>query len=387
MNIGNLFQVTGMNESHRELCRLYAAESAGPEEITAYFSGIRLEEEKWDSACMVASMCARHGYEGVPPELLPRIRGILRYYRMLNAGRIAGTCRLIRLYNDAGIPVMVIKGASILTCYEPNHIRHMWDTDILVPAGEYRRAVEIAISQGFSGGESPHSVNLKRDRMEDIDVHKIFMKELLSRGPEKFWPEGPEVRRSGAVFQVPEFNTLFVQILTNSFSNLAEVGNHGAKIKWFMDVDFFISRPEDLDWERVISLSKMLGVAPHANTVLCLYDRLAPGRFDYASIAPRLSEERQVARCLAVLRQCRRANLLFENPPENASIPRLVGIHIRWLWTNNRIKNPDSLLTNLRTFPSYLRCELRVKSLWQLPGVALGKIRGRMREEKETQRG
>lgn len=370
----SLFQVVRMNDSHRELCRLYAAPHAKPEEITAYFSGISLDDEHWDSACMVASMCARHDFAGVPSAMLPRIKGILRYYRMLNAGRLAATCRLLRLYNDAGIKVMVIKGAAILMHYEPNHVRHMWDTDILVPATDYRRALALAEAQGFSGDESPHSKNLQRNPLEDIDVHWVFMKGC-PHDSHNFWAESETVTRSGAVFQVPEFNLLFIQCLANSFSNFTEIGNLGAKIKWFMDITAFLNHPEKLDWERVIVLSQKLGVAQQVCAILRLYNAIIPGLFNFDAIAPRLSTKRQLDRCFRVMRRCQAANERFENPPDNVSVPELVGIHMRWLWAVNCMHNPHSLLKNLRTFPGHLTIVLHVRSVWQLPAIAQRKIK------------
>lgn len=366
----------GVTDTDRELIRLYGLHGkARADHVRAWFAGVDFEKLSPECVCMAAVMCAESGYEGAPDHLRPRLKGILRYHRILNSGLYAAMCSLVREYNKQGIDVLALKGAAIKTGYRPDFVRPMWDVDILVRPEDYKRALDTAVSLGYRGSWSPHSTDLHRGSTESIDLHCVYLRDLRSRKHHDYWPECSPVHWNEADFYVPERHALLLQLLVNACTNFVQHRKATAPLRWIMDIDAMLSG--EIDWDKLTELAKQLELGTQASLVLAAYDLLLPGRAGIADTIEKLGAKSEAKGLVRFLLNYHRVNEAFRNPPEGCSSLRLAGIHIRWLWLDCRVENPGSLLHGLFSFPGYLRGELRVKSLWQLPAVAVRKFRKR----------
>lgn len=372
----NLLIQCGISPQDRELIRLYGLHgNAAIADVRSWFSSIEFEHISSECACMAAVMCAESGYEGVPEALRPRLKGLLRYHRMLNSGLLASMCSLIRDYNRLDIDVLVMKGAAIKIGYHSNYVRPMWDVDILVREADFQPAVQFAQSLGYRGKWAHHSIDLTRGSTECIDLHRVYLRDLSSRTSHNYWPECRKMFWNGATFFVPEENALLVQLLVNTYNNFAQCSGIRAPLKWVMDLDALLQGAKNIDWDKAVRLARELEVAPQVSVVLAAYDCVLPQRVDIDRLLLQLNARSQGKRLAKFVSRYHRINSLFRHPPQDCSALRLAWIHIRWLWLNCQVVNPGSTLHALRTFPGYLRGELRMNSLLELPAVAVRKLK------------
>lgn len=371
-----MLRTCAMTDTDRELIRLYGLHgSAGADEVRSWFASVNFEELPPECVCMAAVMCAESGYEGAPEQLHPRLKGILRYHRMLNSGLYAAMCAMVREYNKQNIDVLALKGAAIKTGYRPNFVRPMWDVDILVRPQDYDRALEIAQEQGYRGSWAPHSIDLHRGSMESIDLHCVYLRDLGSRKSRDYWPQCRQIYWNDATFFVPEQHALLLQLMVNAHTNFAQHRGFSAPLRWVMDMDALLWNCDDIDWDKLIALAKQLELEAQVSVVVAAYDFVLPGRLEAESILRKLGAQRGAKRLFRFVLRFHQINETFRNPPQGCSGLKLAWIHIRWLWMDCRAGNPGSWFHELCAFPGYLRGELRVKSLWELPAVAVRKFK------------
>lgn len=373
-----ILRACGMTDVDLALIHLYGLHGrANADTVRAWFASVDFERLAPECVCMAAVMCAESGYEGAPEELHPRLKGILRYHRMLNSGLYAAMCAMVREYNKENIDVLAMKGAAIKTGYRPNFVRPMWDVDILVRPENYDRALQIAQEQGYRGSWSPHSTDLSRGSTESIDLHCVFLRDLRSRKNWDYWPKCRDVCWNEARFFVPEQHALLLQLMVNTHTNFVQHRGNSAPLRWVMDLDALLCGPANIDWDNVIALAKQLELEAQVSVVVAAYDFVLPGRLDAETILQKLGAQQGAKRLVRFVPRFHQINESFRNPPQGCSGLKLAWIHIRWLWMDCRAENSGSWFHELCAFPGYLRGELRVKSLWQLPAVAVRKFRKR----------
>lgn len=115
----------------------------------------------------------------------PRLTGLQRHLWTRSRMAIAQAATALRLLADAGIPVMLLKGAARIAA-EPggSRSRLAHDVDVLTPPERFADAVDTLCDAGWtpSSGESRlclrhraaaiRAVNFFRDRFGDVDLHQ-----------------------------------------------------------------------------------------------------------------------------------------------------------------------------------------------------------------------
>jgi len=370
-----LLNACSIDSAHRELIKLYGLHGkAKSDDIARWFKSVDFEALSPSAVCMAAVMASENGYIGTPDALLPRLKGILRYHRMLNSGLYAAMCSLIREYNKAGIQTLVMKGAAIKTGYVPGFVRPMWDVDILVKPEDYKRAYGIAQLQGYKGAWSPHSIDMKRSNLESIDLHHVFMRDIQNGANSSFWPECTEFTWNEAKFYVPECHALLLQLMANAHTNFIQHRGTTPPLRWVMDLDALILTC-NIDWGKIVSMARELNIGPQVSIILAAYDSVLPGRIEVLPIIEKLGAKGKAIRQIRYVHKYHEVNKQFRDPPKNCSSAKLAIIHIRWLIMECRAENPGTWLHAIACLPRFLKGELRIKSLWALPAVALRKFK------------
>ena len=193
-----------------------------------------------------------------------------------NQFRLRDLRDVVGLLQDAGVPVLLLKGAALLVAYCPDPgLRPMGDCDLLVPYALAPRALSILARAGWKpNGASPHAQPLTHEKGFDLDLHwNLFVEESGPTVDEPFWH---------AALPAP-LGERTVRVLAPA-DQLLHVCVHGAQwsptpgVRWVADAAMLLAARPDLDWDRLIAQAERCRLTLAAGLTLgYLRDRFSVG--------------------------------------------------------------------------------------------------------------
>jgi hypothetical protein len=278
---------------------------------------------------------------------------------------------LARLFKQAGIPLVVLKGACFaLTIYPDLGLRPMGDLDLLVPDLKRSEAVQIALSLGYVDAvpeASPglrdllnHEICLQKTGSSSItlEIHHSLVADRSFRYAvpvDWFWEQVEPLDASP--LKAGDLNLLMLaptaQVLYAASHAMLQHGGRNAPLVWFYDLDRLIRmRTEQMDWDLLLAQAKIIewGSALEATlskTVAC-FGTPIPGHV-LASLSG-VSDRHQK---LVALKQIQPATHVLEERQKLLSLNGYARIRL--------------LLALIVPSPAYMRWRYRLKTSWALP--------------------
>ena len=249
-----------------QLLQMLFASHILPEEKMAFFNDLDIEKEPMEFNLMLAHLCSRHGYQNIPAALMPRIRGVARFYLFKNATLFSSFRRLGKTLNQASIPLMLLKGAAIKANYDLNSSRCLVDIDFAVPKERLHDVVKIAQNQGYHLIQNAlHAVNMKQCEIHgaggSIDIHHCLFKTSNKRSFHEELADGAKlIQFFGTEVWVPSSENLLLHLLENEFYNLYSISSHRRHFKWIYDSGLILSSSLQFDWIRLANTARKYGI-------------------------------------------------------------------------------------------------------------------------------
>jgi hypothetical protein len=189
-----------------------------------------------------------------PEYAAPRLRGLIRFFRFANLKTLAHFSKTGKAFNEAGIPVLLFKGAA-MKVLRPELSRPMGDVDVLVPRERLGEAVRICEGLGYlrCREESRHGVDFHTETESAVDVHhSIFDPPGDARKLHGglFARSAPR-RAFGVDFLLPRHEDLCFLVMTNFTKNLREHTTLGGLYYALCDCRFLQRDKKDFDWSLV----------------------------------------------------------------------------------------------------------------------------------------
>lgn len=252
-----------LGDLDRRLLKLALDEGTTQEDIDAFVKDWDIEAAPIRSVMLVAYIMKTRPDLEFPATISPRLKGVLSFCRFQNLKREAHFRKVSSALSAEGIPSLVMKGGA-MKVYRPDFPRWMNDIDMLVPASEYERAVDIAVSMGYGRiMVSDHSVDLHLEGSDEglLDIHKHL--EMFT---------GKEEALNDALFSralkrnvfsgeglVPCPEDMVFIALVNLYKNLAKNQTPESSLTTFFDIKYLIARKPDFDWSIVKDSAKRTG--------------------------------------------------------------------------------------------------------------------------------
>ena len=185
---------------------------------------------------------------GVDDENRDRLRGVWRHTWVNNARLLAGVSDGLRILSEAGIPMMLIKGAALIASgIAPNSgVRPMDDVDVLVRRADAPRAVELLAESGWrwKGANSfdlvfgrAHGNSLFDAERRQIDLHWSSLS-LEIVADDVLWERASPADLHGQRVFVPTAADQLVLVCLHG------VAWHGAGLRWMLDATLIIQGSE-----------------------------------------------------------------------------------------------------------------------------------------------
>lgn len=222
----------------------------------------------FDSLRLMPQLYDRLRTEAISHPLLPRLKGLKRRAWLKNQLLLHRASDAVRILQQAGIEVIVIKGmALIIGYYHDYSLRPMNDVDLLVPYQKARTACQILAEYGwkneYEDSENPHLIeqafrylhatHLTDSLKRDLDLHWNLLEHRL--GPavdEDFWTACGE-----ASLGVQKTRILHP---ADQILHICVHGTGSPPIRWVPDVLAVIRHEPDLDWNRLLSQARKRGL-------------------------------------------------------------------------------------------------------------------------------
>lgn len=247
----------GMDETAHALLGLYCAEQGSEQRLAAWFAETEFEALRPEVSCIAAAISAAQNYCDAPKELLPRLRGIMKYVHTLNSGMTAGLLSLGTQCKQAEIPLMLLGGTAIHFSVENPPRRHLWRMEVGVSEEKFPRVVELAKHIGFAVEQTPYSATARSGNTQCI---------FLRSGMDS--TQGARSLTIGEVpFLIPCHAELLVGLAQAGFETL--LNSRAPLLPWFTDMHCLVKGAPI--WEDVARIAKKRGVATQVRLMLELY--------------------------------------------------------------------------------------------------------------------
>lgn len=345
-----------------DFLRLYANNEATPEDLAAYYKTIQFDKLGGQHVCALAELSRRMEYQGVPRELVPRVRGILRYYTTWNAKQLQGFYWLSKLLNENGIDSMLMKGGAMKAYYMPRAIRYMGDIDFCVKQEDFDRVCKLAKDTGEC--ETYASItHLTVERGEQkMDIHSSFFKtKRLQKEEAVFWKDAREIVWQGQKVYVPSPEHLLVLILANMFQDTIQGNDYKSPwMRWLTDVIWLMEQYSP-DWEKIRMLCCDYNLTLAVKIMLLIMNEIVPGSVTEVYL-DRLQIDKKTVKYIPIMFRMRKAYRKCYELENNKNITYLWWVFLRIWYYHRFIGDRCSLWADITSFPSYIKETRRCKT-------------------------
>lgn len=346
---------------------LYPDRFGGPAYYRLWREAACFDDLDGGSFRLVPMLWKRLAQHAERDELFDRIKGIYRYTLYKNSLTLSRFRPVVRALHDAGVRVMLLKGAALLLRYHVDlGARPMNDVDVLLDKGDVERAMRVLNGLGWKCAEDIgvrralgvyNSIPLTGGQSFEIDLHWRIMTEYGGKVPvRELWDASREV----------DFQGTPVRVLSPE-DQIMHTCAHGVKwntlppIRWIPDLMTIIETDRTLiDWDGLLLKTRERNLT--AAVGVCL-------RFVHANFAAGVPTP--VLEGLAATRIPRKEAERFlyrASPPRPDSLRDRVAKE--WMLYDSRVETRNRLRKALY-FPVYLRDKFGLRRIVRAAGQLL----------------
>lgn len=218
--------------------------------------------------------------------LTNQLGGVISHERFGNAMTMGAFQKICKLYNENNIPVLAQKGLVQKLLY-PAATRPMNDADFAVPKDVYRKAIDLAVENGFHvNHDMLFSADLQWKDMGCIDVHYSIFKGANPQMDNLIWLRAQKIRFNDMDVLIPCPEDILVIIMCEFYGNfLFEAGSKdtdindifGAHPQWILDAYKIIREHPELNWGRIMQTAQMSGYDYQIKILTRIMNKIIPG--------------------------------------------------------------------------------------------------------------
>lgn len=361
-------ELLSAEEYEVKLLQLLSEKTVTPAQAAQLFQQLKIENIGLENVTYLYHLCQRTAFKGVPTQVLPRIRGVSRFWIAHNARLFMQAFALIKQFNDHHIDILLCKGIAVKLGYAPHISRAMWDVDLTVAAADFATALQLAKNEGYQGKITEHSADLKKGKDIFIDLHYVFNKTaIMDQAIERpIWQRSTLKVFYGQKVYVPCAEDVMVQLLANAAGDIYKpVPVKSKKLKWLNDF-LNITAENDLDWDKVVRYAK----EQHIEHLVYLSLEIITGlftscRFLRPYMKGLLSDKGSCYNYRQVLR-LRQVALAYFAERDTSSWLQIIWPWLKFHWYSNCLyAHAETRYGDMRALPDYL------KKYWQCPYLSM----------------
>jgi len=303
--------------------------------------------------------------EKIEDELMGRLKGIHRHTWSRNQLLFHAAARVMRTLKEAGIPVLVLKGAALANAhYADPGLRPMNDFDFMVHFADAPQAFELMKQNGWTYAETvplsqliwcSHAGKWTNGSGQQIDLHWHLLPDGRLPGVDDgVWERAVKIRVGGQTFKAMSPTDLLWHVCAHG-----GIGDEIAPIRWVADAWTILRNNPPPDWDLVVAEAQRRHLTLGTGTALGYLQR----EFG-APVPAEVLASLAAARVTWVERWAQR----IKSRPRGVTgaLPLHVVNYIR-------LMRDRGLAAKIAGVPLFLQRTWGVTSVWQLPGSFIGK--------------
>lgn len=195
------------------------------------------------------------------------------------SSHIKNVASVLERFNNAGIPIIVLKGLVVRDYYPIPDLRTMCDADVLVHEEDLEKVSALMISLGFNqikekDDHGAHIVFYKGSTV--FGVHWTLINDRFFKGDKSFedklWDDAMDVTVGGVKTKSLSLEDLAVHLCTHMAVHLAY---SGFGVRQLTDLVVLVEKKGHLiDWKAFLNKSKECGVYTFAIAIFNICNRL-----------------------------------------------------------------------------------------------------------------
>lgn len=261
-----LYTVLGMDKTVQKLIRLYGTAPVQARELADWFASVFFEELRPEISCLAARLAAVNEFAGVPDGVKPRLQGILRYIRTLNAGVTAGLHILAAELHARGIAALLPEETGLYLAWPDAPQRQMWQVRIGVPESRYAQALDVARSLGYTVETGKTMAVVQKGNIQRFLILPVSPASYL-------WDGAVTVAKSDCL--VPQNGTVLISLSEGAFRAMTKPQPSAVLVRWAMDMKVLLCHMEQDDWLCAARIAKKEHVGSHLRLLLSVYSALS----------------------------------------------------------------------------------------------------------------
>ena len=214
---------------------------------------------------------------GIDDDLMPRLKGVYRHAWVRNHQLFYDTVKALAALGQAGIPILVLKGAPLaLVSYSKPAARPMDDLDIAVPKECRAEAIRVLQTEGWTAPRLDrgvrsvyHATPFHNGRGMELDLHWHIMAETSGKPVEaRFWETARLFDFNGVPAQMIDPALALVHVLVHGLRT-----NPEPPVRWVADALTLIRRNPGLDWDLLVEFARTAEVTQRTRLGLVFVHR------------------------------------------------------------------------------------------------------------------
>jgi len=246
------------------------------EDIAILTDGLNPDVANLNYMLMLAYLGQSKGWEFFPKAIIPRLKGIHRYYLVRNSMGIKGLLEQIEYLKSFDIPAILLKGIAMKAVYAPQAPRLMNDMDVLVPKELFSKACSYLRFMG-SGTVDYHIFEAHIDNgLASIDLHMSLLKSN-NFNEKSIWDNAKKTVFHGTEIQVLSPEDMLIHLVDNHARDIARKECLSRRMKWLYDCRSIVGFGDGVDWEKIAHSSKQWHNEMQVRFMISYFDKVFPG--------------------------------------------------------------------------------------------------------------
>ncbi len=266
-----------ISEKQQLLISLLLNNNISKNQITPIFKDLDIDNSHHYFLLMLSYLGLKTNWQNFPKEIIPRLKGIQKYYLTLLTMKNPWFINQIKILNENDIPVLLTKDIAIKAYYAKDITRIIRNFDIIIPKEKYNMAIDLLISQKDNiniNNQKNHSSIFNEKYDAEINIYNYIFKTNVENTD--IWKNSKTIDFFDIKVKILSSYDMLIHILDIQSRNIFLNEGLGARGRWIYDCITIIKKIDNFSIKYLINRSKELHCTNRIRLTLIILNKYFP---------------------------------------------------------------------------------------------------------------